>query len=469
LPILHPDPPRIPTPLAAAREVLAALRGLPEEAHLFVRARVPEREGAACDLDFLVLHPELGVVIVVVGAPEAEASAPEAPRPEPPPQAPEPAPEAVPEAALAAAPEAGPEAVAEAAPEAAQEAALEAAPEAAPEAVPEAAPEAAPDTAPVPPAPAVAPAEVAPAAVPGADAAVALAQELTRAQYQLQNLLKQAGAPVPRITRVLALPGLPLKPGQSLGPELPAWRILTRDKLRRPFAALGEAVAGGRPWANWRSLDRASHPTLGPEPFQALLAQLVPLLLPQLALEELLAGDGGGRDAEAQPPLDHLAHNFSQGRYRVRGAAGSGKSLLGRKVARLWAAEGRSVLLLVAGAGQAAVAAGALEPLVQQGQVVVRTFRDLALDLLDEARISAPAGADLAAALAAAVPAYRSRWTALVLDDAQDLDPGWAAPLFGLLQAPDADPFLVLEAPVPGRGSRTLAGQLWQLDLRAEP
>jgi hypothetical protein len=123
----------------------------------------------------------------------------------------------------------------------------------------------------------------------------------------------------------------------------------------------------------------------------------------------------------------------------------------------------------VAGAGQAAIAAGALEPLVQQGQVVVRTFRDLALDLLDEARISAPAGADLAAALAAAVPAYRSRWTALVLDDAQDLDPGWAAPLFRLLQAADADPFLVLEAPVPGRASRTLAGQLWQLDLRAEP
>lgn len=455
MPILHPDPPRIPTPLAAAREVLAALRGLPEEAHLFVRARVPEREGAACDLDFLVLHPELGVVIVVVGAPEAEASAPEAP-----PQAPEPAPEAVPEAAPEAATDAVLEAASEAVPEAAPEAVLEAASEIMPDAAPEP---------PVPPAPAVAPAEAAPAAVPGADAAVALAQELTRAQYQLQNLLKQAGAPVPRITRVLALPGLPLKPGQSLGPELPAWRILTRDKLRRPFAALGEAVAGGRPWTNWRSLDRASHPTLGPEPFQALLGQLVPLLLPQLALEELLAGDGGGRDAEAQPPLDHLAHNFSQGRYRVRGAAGSGKSLLGRKVARLWAAEGRSVLLLVAGAGQAAIAAGALEPLVQQGQVVVRTFRDLALDLLDEARISAPAGADLAAALAAAVPAYRSRWTALVLDDAQDLDPGWAAPLFGLLQAPDADPFLVLEAPVPGRASRTLAGQLWQLDLRAEP
>jgi hypothetical protein len=315
----------------------------------------------------------------------------------------------------------------------------------------------------------VAPAEAAPEAVPGAVAAVALARELTRAQYQLQNLLKQAGVAVPRITRVLALPGLPLKPGQSLGPELPAWRILTRDKLRRPLAALGEAVAGGRPWASWRSLDRSSHPTLGPEPFQALLAQLVPLLLPQLPLEELLAGDGGGRDGDAQAPLDHLAHNFSQGRYRVRGAGGLGKSLLGRKVARLWAAEGRRVLLLVAGAGQAAVATGALEPLVQSGQVVVRTYRDLALEVLDEARITAPADADLAAALAAAVPAYRSRWTALVLDDAQDLDPGWVAPLHGLLQAPAADPFLALEAPVPGRAPRTLPGQLWQLDLRAEP
>ena len=67
MPILHPDPPRIPPDLHSEREVLAALRTLPPEAHVFVRLRILDTEANKDrELDFLVLHPELGLVIIEV-------------------------------------------------------------------------------------------------------------------------------------------------------------------------------------------------------------------------------------------------------------------------------------------------------------------------------------------------------------------------------------------------------------------
>ena len=56
MPILHPDPPRIPPDLHSEREVLAALRMLPPEAHVFVRLRILDAEANKDrELDFLVL------------------------------------------------------------------------------------------------------------------------------------------------------------------------------------------------------------------------------------------------------------------------------------------------------------------------------------------------------------------------------------------------------------------------------
>jgi hypothetical protein len=350
--------------------VLASLRGLPPEAHLFIRLELPECGGE--ELDFLVLHPELGLVVVEVQEARAEPGL---------------------------------------------ETPLE----------------------------------------PQLEPSLERGSALARKQYQLQDYLKLTGK-VPPITRVLALPGLPVKPGQAMGPDLPAWRLVGQDKLRQPLQALREAVAGGRPWASWRGLDRDTHPDLTPDQVLALVERLTPLLLPLPALEELLAAEGGAQDAMGTL-FDHLAHNFSQGRYRVRGAAGSGKSLLGRKVVRLWAAEGRKVLVLASAAG-----GGMLEDLVQDRQALVATVRDLALGLLDGARALPPDGADLAAALGRAIPAIRVRWDALVLDDVQALEPGWVEPLLALLRDPARDPVLALEGPAPGRSSDPMPGQLGRLD-----
>ena len=67
MPILHPDPPRLSPNLASEREVLAALKTLPPEAHVFVRLGILDAESNRDrELDFLVIHPELGIVIVEV-------------------------------------------------------------------------------------------------------------------------------------------------------------------------------------------------------------------------------------------------------------------------------------------------------------------------------------------------------------------------------------------------------------------
>ena len=65
MPILHPDPARIPPHLHSEQEVLAALRTLPPETHVFARLRILDAESNRDrELDFLVLHPDLGLVIV---------------------------------------------------------------------------------------------------------------------------------------------------------------------------------------------------------------------------------------------------------------------------------------------------------------------------------------------------------------------------------------------------------------------
>jgi hypothetical protein len=67
MPTLHPDIPRIPGNLHSEQEVLAALRTLPPEAHVFARLAILD-PGTNRDreLDFLVIHPDLGLVIVEV-------------------------------------------------------------------------------------------------------------------------------------------------------------------------------------------------------------------------------------------------------------------------------------------------------------------------------------------------------------------------------------------------------------------
>ena len=67
MPTLHPDPPRIPACLESELKVLNALRTLPPQAHVFVRLQIldPEKNRDR-EIDFLVLHPELGLVIVEV-------------------------------------------------------------------------------------------------------------------------------------------------------------------------------------------------------------------------------------------------------------------------------------------------------------------------------------------------------------------------------------------------------------------
>ena len=67
MPILHPNPPRIPATMFAEREVLAALRTLPPGAHVFGRLAILDPKiNKDRELDFLVIHPELGLVIVEV-------------------------------------------------------------------------------------------------------------------------------------------------------------------------------------------------------------------------------------------------------------------------------------------------------------------------------------------------------------------------------------------------------------------
>ena len=396
MPILHPDPPRLSPRLASEREVLAALKTLPPEAHVFVRLAILDADSNRDrELDFLVIHPELGLVIVEVKGHGVEPRGDHWVRIHPD----------------------------------GTEQRLE--------------------------------------ETPG--------EQMARQQYLLLRFLKQADLGfVPQITRVLALPALQVKAGQGLGPDLPACRILTREKLRNPFVALREAVSGGRPWEHWRTLEQAVPYRIRPQVLRGLLDALTPMLMPPPTLGELLEAEGAVQDRDAQLILDHLAHNFSQGRYHVSGSPGSGKSLLGRKVARLWAAEGRKVLVVAFNKALTYATQNALDDLITSRQAVVGTYHDLAVNLLEEAQ-ALPAFTTSATFFNEALPEamrrslgdIRQRWDALVVDEAQDLEPAWVEQLLGLLRDPAGDPVLVLEDPGQSlfREGRHQVGQPWRLEL----
>lgn len=400
MPILHPDPPRIPPQLFSEQEVLAALRTLPPEAHVFVRLRLLDPEtNHDRELDFLVVHPELGLVIVEVKGRGVEPRGDQWVRRH-----------------------------ADGREEVLEE-------------------------------------------TPG--------EQLLAQQYALLRFLQESGLGfVPHITRVLAVPSLPIREDQPLGPDLPACRILTRAKLQRPFLALREAVAGGPDWEAWRRRPEARHREVRPEQMRKLMELMTPRLLPPASLAAVLEAEGRMQDLTARTLVDHLAQNFSRGRYRVHGGPGSGKSLLARQVARLWASEGRRVLVVAFNKALTYATQCALDDMIRRDRAGVSTYHDLAVNLLNDAGCLPP-DEDRAAFFNHRVPealealmanperAPRARWDALIVDEAQDLEPAWVRPLLRLLRDPERDPVLILEDPAQSlyRETRHDLGQPWRIDL----
>lgn len=400
MPILHPDPPRIPPHLFSEQEVLAALRTLPPEAHVFVRLRLLDAEtNRDRELDFLVIHPELGLVIVEVKGRGVEPCGDHWVRKD----------------------------------SQGQQQVLEESP----------------------------------------------GEQLLAQQYALLRFLQEAGLGfVPQITRVLALPALPLKPDQGLGPDLPSCRILTREKLQRPFLALREAVAGGTSWETWRKSPEARNHEVWAGPMRKFLDLMAPQLAAPPTLVQILEAEGRLQDLTARTLTDHLAQNFSRGRFHVQGGPGSGKSLLARQVSRLWASEGRRVLVLAFNKALTYATQSALDDLLCADQALVSTYHDLAVNLLREAgqlpdfedqsrffNEEVPLG--LNKLLSQGTCKSAGNWSALVVDEAQDLDPSWVRPLLGLLRDPERDPVLLLEDSAQSlyREAHHDLGQIWRLDL----
>ena len=399
MPTLHPDPPRIPATMFAEREVLAALRTLPPEAHVFARLAILDPKiNKDRELDFLVIHPELGLVIVEVKGKGVEPRGDHWVRKHP-------------------------------------------------------------------------------------DGRVQVldetpSEQLTEQQYALLTFLQSADIGfVPQVTRVLALPALPLKDDDSLGPDLPACRILTKAKLQRPFVALREAVCGGETWDTWKRTPTGQHHQVRPDVLRRLLEVLTPKLLPPPTMAELLVEEGRLQDDSARGLLDHLALNFAGGRFHVAGGPGSGKSLLARQATRLWVAEGRRVLVVAFNRALTYATQCALDDLTQEGHVTVSTYHDLAANLLDQAgrkpiyedsstffNHQLPEGLTQLLETPEAIP---DRWDALIVDEAQDLDPAWVRPLLNLLRDPERDPVLLLEDPAQClyREARHDLGQPWRIDL----
>jgi hypothetical protein len=203
MPIHHPLKPHFPADLQSQWTVLRALYPLPIEAHVFVGLRLPDPEGSGVrEIDFLILHPEWGMVLVEVMGEGVE-------------------------------PRKGHW--------------VQRNPEGEFDRMPEG------------------PAEL-----------------LQAQQNALFRCLKSAGEEfIPRMTLVLALPALPLEPGRSLGPNLPACRILTQEKLRNPVIALRLAVTGGKAWNGWRTTPQAAPYVIGRERFTHLLNALESLLPPE--------------------------------------------------------------------------------------------------------------------------------------------------------------------------------------------
>lgn len=65
MPIYHPEPPRLSMDREGERAVLRSLRVLPPNAHVFINLGILSAEGNRDrEIDFLVLHPELGILII---------------------------------------------------------------------------------------------------------------------------------------------------------------------------------------------------------------------------------------------------------------------------------------------------------------------------------------------------------------------------------------------------------------------
>ena len=399
MPVLHPDPPRIPPHLASELEVLKALRTLPPETHVFARLTILDpKTNRERELDFLVIHPELGLVIIEVKGRGVEPQGDVWIRRY-------------------------------------RDERVEVLPE-----------------------------------TPG--------EQLHEQQYSLMNYLRSEEIGfIPQLTRVLALPALPLKEGDSLGPDLPACRLLTRAKLGQPFLSLRAAVSGGQPWDSGKRSPEGLNHQVRPEVMRRLVEVLSPRLLPPPSLAELLEAEGRLQDDRSRELLDHLALNFSRGRFHVAGGPGSGKSLLARQVTRLWAAEGRKVLHIAFNRALTYATQCALDDLVCEDRATVSTYHDLAVNLLDQAgrkpqneddsrffNHQLPEGFN---DLLAQPRAVGEKWDALVIDEAQDLDPNWVGPLRTLLRDPEHDPILLLEDPAQNlfREGRHEAGQPWRMDL----
>ncbi|HLO66736.1 MAG TPA: nuclease-related domain-containing protein, partial [Holophaga sp.] len=202
MPVLHPDPARIPPAMHAEQEVLGALRTLPPDAHVFIRLRILDPEtNRDREIDFLVAHPELGLVIVEVKGKGVECRGDHWVRRNL---------------------QGGEEVLDE---------------------------------------------------TPG--------EQILAQQHLLLKHLQEAGAGfVPQITRMLALPALPLADDEDLGPDLPACRILTRSKLRNPFLSLRAGVSGGAAWEAWRTSEAARHHAIRPDVMRRILEALRPRLAP---------------------------------------------------------------------------------------------------------------------------------------------------------------------------------------------
>ena len=400
MPQLHPPHPRIPPHLWSEQEVLRALRTLPPEAHVFTRLTILDDEkNQEREIDFLVAHPDLGLVIIEVKGSGVEPAGDHWTRRDD---------------------DGNPVRM---------------------------------DETP--------------------------AEQMNAQQWMLDRFLKKAfGSDVPEITRVLALPALPLPDDKSLGPDLPACRILTRSKLGNAFLSLRAAVAGSESWETWKKGPRARKHRLSNTEVTRLVEIFTPGLKPPVPLSIILESEGRLQDQTALRILDHLASNLSRGRFHLQGGPGSGKSLLARQTTRIWAAGGRRVLLLAYNKAITYATQCALDDLIRSGGAVVSTYHDLAVTLLSSAGklpvnqgnsvfFSMEVPKALAQWLSDPACPVRGQWDALVVDEAQDLDPAWIHPLLALLRHPESDPVLLLEDPAQSifRNSRHHLGQPWTLDL----
>lgn len=400
MPQLHPANPRIPPELYSEQEVLRALRTLPPEAHVFTRLCIldPERNEER-EVDFLVIHPDLGLLIIEVKGKGVEPVGDHWVRHHP-------------------------------------------------------------------------------------DGTTQVLKETPSEQLQAQQwalfryLKKNLAGSVPQITRVLALPALPISEDRSLGPDLPASRILTKSRLDQPFIALRAAVSGGIPWKSWIGTSESRQHNISEAKISKVIEFLTPGLMPVVPLVEVINAEGRLQDELARQVLDHLALNFSRGRFRVQGGPGSGKSLIARQTARIWASEGRRVLYLAYNKAITYATQCALDDLIQSGSVLVSTYHDFAVTLLSSTNclpqnsdLSEFFGNDVPTALADLVVSTtfspKERWDALVVDEAQDLEPSWILPLHRFLRNPEYDPVLLLEDPAQSiyRTTRHVLGQPWTLDL----